>query len=354
LAAGVAGHVFPGGSACISVSGEGAQGDLVLAWAGTLAKGEARVQGATRYDLGRITEAFVAIAALRLAARAEIDLDDSVEDLLPDVRGGALAGVSLRALLTHRAGLAAWGGLYLDVPHEAGSSAARRWIVSESARRPNELSRGPIEHSDLSYIVAGEALARAADTSLEDLVHREVLKPLGIADQLGFPAAMPTEKRALLAKTIAPTERCEWRGRLVRAEVHDENAAALGGVAGHAGLFGTAKGVAIFGRAVLDSLSGRSDFVPAALLDAALAEGTDKSPLRLGWEAKSGAKHPCGRRASRRSFGQLAFTGASLWCDPEADVVIALLTNRICPSRANEKIDGFRPAFHDAILALVP
>lgn len=322
----------------------------MVACAGTLAKGEAAVQPDTHYDLARLTECFVAAAALRMAARRELDLDASAESMLPEVRGGSLGETSLRALLWHRAGLTPWGGLYLDVQQELGSVPARRWLLSEAARR-RVVGRVPErgERSDLGYILAGEALARAGGGGLDALVTREVLAPLGLEDEVLFPAALPDEERLAFKRKVAPTERCQWRGRLIRGAVHDENAAALGGVAGHAGLFGTAQAVALFGRAVLDALAGRRrSFLPAkAIRRAFLAD----DPIGLGWERKHGEAPACGRRMALESFGQLGFTGTSMWCDPTRDVVVVLLTNRVCPSRANEKIDGFRPAFHDGVLA---
>lgn len=322
----------------------------VEAWAGTVAKGGARVQDSTRYDLAAVTQPLVATAALRLASARALDLDERVEALVPDVRGGVLAEVTLRQLLTHRGGLARWGGLYLDVPHETGTPAARRWMISEAARRAAD-ERGERGPSDLGYMIAGEAIARVAGTTLDVVLDREVLEPLGLRDQIGYPGALPSERRAALARATAPTERCEWRGVLVTGEVQDENAAALGGVAGHAGLFGTARGVAAFGRAILDVIGGRSDYLPAATIAEALEAPEDGAPLRFGWEMKHGAPPPCGKRMGGRTFGQLGFTGTSIFCDPDRDVVIVLLTNRICPSRANGKIDGFRPAFHDGVMA---
>lgn len=346
----MSGHVFPGGAACVSFRDAAAREQLVVACAGTLARGEGRVQETTRYDLAGITQCFVATAALRMAARGALDLDASAESVLPDVRGGVLGDTSIGSLLRHRGGLAAWGGLYLDVPHDIGSAAARRWVISEAARRGSELPAGRAERSDLGYIVAAEAIARAAGSTLEEVIAQEVLKPLGIEDDVAYPSALGTEGRLAYTRISAPTERCQWRGRLVRGDPQDENAAALGGVAGHAGLFGSAQGVALFGRAVLDSLAGRSELLPAKTMAKALADAGDGSRLRLGWEAK-GTTTVWGRRTSPRSFGQIGFTGTSLVCDPEKDVVVVLLTNRICPSRANEKIDGFRPAFHDGVLA---
>lgn len=352
LTAGVTGQVFPGGVACVSWrSGDGAE-ELVEACAGTLTKGGARVQESTRYDLAALTQPFVALAALRLAAAGEVDLDAPVESVLPDVRGGVLGQATIRQLFRHRGGLAHWGGLYFDVPHEIGTPAARRWIFSEAARRGRERPSGGPERSDLGYLLAGEAVARAVGATLDAVVARQVLQPLGLEAQVLYPGALPSERRAAVAREAAPTERCEWRGRLLVGEVQDENAAALGGVAGHAGLFGTAHAVALFGRAVLDALGDRSDFVDRALLEAALAPAQGEGGhLLFGWEAKHGPTPVCGKRMGARTFGKVGFTGTSLFCDPDRDVVVALLTNRICPSRANEKIDGYRPAFHDGVMA---
>jgi CubicO group peptidase (beta-lactamase class C family) len=364
LTAGVAGHVFPGGAAAVSWRTSSGAEELIEACAGTTKPGDGKpgdgkpgegkpgglkVAEATRYDLAALTQVFVAAAALRMTVLDGLDLDTPIEALVSDVRGGALVDTSLRSLFWHRGGLAGWGGLYLDVPHDLGSSAARRWILSEAARRPREAPAGAMEESDLGYMIAGEALARAAGVALDEVLERYVLAPLGLSEQICFPGALPTEKRAALARLAAPTERCEWRGRLVQGEPQDENAAALGGVAGHAGLFGTAHAVALFGRAILDSLSGRGDFLPSAVMEQSLAEPPGGGHLRFGWDARH--TPACGKRMGPRSFGKLGFTGTSIWCDPDSDAVVVLLTNRVCPSRANEKIDGFRPAFHDGLMA---
>jgi CubicO group peptidase (beta-lactamase class C family) len=181
-------------------------------------------------------------------------------------------------------------------------------------------------------------------------VAAEVTEPLGIEAELFYAGALPAERRAMFLKKVAPTERCEWRGKIVRGEVHDENCAALGGVAGHAGLFGTAHALAKLGRTILDVLGGKSDFLPKKLMVEALAARDGSGTHRLGWDTKS-AESAGGKRLSGSAFGHLGFTGTSLWCDPGRDAVVVLLTNRIHPSRANEKIKGFRPAFHDGVLA---
>src|SRR5690606_19839349 len=111
------------------------------------------------------------------------------------------------------------------------------WLINEAARRTAQATK-PSERSDLGYLLVGEALARVAGAPLEEVVRREVLVPLGIEDEVLYPAALEPDARVEFRNIAAPTERCHWRGRHVRGEVHDENAAALGGVAGHAGLFG--------------------------------------------------------------------------------------------------------------------
>jgi CubicO group peptidase (beta-lactamase class C family) len=259
--------------------------------------------------------------------------------------------------------VAAWGGLYLDVPHELGSAAARRWIFSEAARRADEGPAGRQVYSDLGYIVAAEIVTRATGKDLASHLAREIIEPLALHPlDLAYPSALSPDQQRELQRRVAPTERDEWRGRMVRGEVHDENCAALGGIGAHAGLFGTAHGVGLFGRAVLDALLGRPT-TPAGepggtsiLLRETIAAALAPRPggsHRLGWDGKSAADSSAGRRTSPQTFGHLGFTGTSIWCDPTADVVIVLLSNRVCPSRANEKIKGFRPAFHDAVMGVL-
>jgi len=350
LEAGVSGQVFPGGAACIGW--RQADGPVYcVAHAGRLAyAAPTPTRDDTPYDLASLTKPIVAMAALRLVAQGVLALDARADSILSDVRGGGAASVTLEQLLTHRSGLAPWGGLYLDVPHEPGSAAARRWILSEASRRVETEAGGESVYSDLGYIIGGEMIARAAGETLDRVVATEIAEPLGIEAELYYAGALPSDRRAELTRRCAPTERCEWRGRIVRGEVHDENCSALGGVAGHAGMFGTTRAVARFGREMLDCLAGRSDFIAADALQAALAPRPGGSHL-LGWDAKTGSPSAAGRRLGPKTFGHLGFTGTSLWCDPERDLVVVLLTNRVHPSRANEKIKGFRPAFHDGVVA---
>ncbi|MFK8002448.1 MAG: serine hydrolase domain-containing protein [Polyangiales bacterium] len=347
LDAGASTNVFPGASACIAYR-EGKERVYLSATGGLLAPRGDAVDEKTFYDLASLTKPVTAVTALRMAMAGAMDLDEPIGHALSDLRGSAAETVSLRTLLSHRSGLEAWGGFYLDVPHEPGSGAARRWIVSEASRRvSNSSAARRCVYSDLGYIIAGELLSRINKTPLNEAVREWVTSPLNLEDTLFF-AGESGHGSAL--KRSAPTERCDWRGRVVRGEVGDENCAALGGISGHAGLFGTAESVARFGVAMLDVHQGASNFVPKAEFNASLSDPGDGSTWRMGWDTRSKTGSSGGQRMSENAFGHLGFTGTSIWCDPERDVVVVLLSNRVHPSRANEKIRGFRPAFHDGVL----
>jgi CubicO group peptidase (beta-lactamase class C family) len=151
---------------------------------------------------------------------------------------------------------------------------------------------------------------------------------------------------------IAPTEVDSWRNRLLVGEVHDENAFALGGVAGHSGLFGTAAGVGAFSRVLLGARLGRQG--PLARCET-VAEFTTRQPepatsRALGWDTMLPTSS-CGTRMSPNAFGHTGFTGTSLWIDPRRGVYVVLLTNRVHPSREGDAITRVRSAFHDAVLA---
>ena len=156
---------------------------------------------------------------------------------------------------------------------------------------------------------------------------------------------------ALWRGRIAPTEHDPWRGRLLIGEVHDENAAALGGIAGHAGLFGTAAAVGAYARHLLQVLDGRTGAVRRGTLEEFVSRRSDVagSSRALGWDTMLPTSS-CGSKMSARAFGHTGFTGTSLWVDPEKNVYVVLLTNRVHPSRENEAIKEIRPAVHDAVM----
>lgn len=300
------------------------------------------------FDLASLTKPMTAVAVLA----ARLDLSTPLGALLPEARGTASEGVSLELLLAHRAGLAAHRALYaplaagdpIDVPATLREAAA--------ARRPDAAGRVPVEgfdpvYSDVGYLLAGEALARLVGAQdAGGAIERLVLEPLGIAGQAGT-------IRDLAARGIegpfAPTEDVPWRGGVVSGAVHDENAWALTGRggSGHAGIFGTVDAVLTFGAAVLDALQGRGPLGDCAVEQ--LVRERPGGTLRAGFDGKSEPGSSAGTHMGARSFGHLGFTGTSLWLDPDAEVVVALLTNRVFPSREHVAIREARPWAHDSL-----
>jgi CubicO group peptidase (beta-lactamase class C family) len=151
---------------------------------------------------------------------------------------------------------------------------------------------------------------------------------------------------------VAPTEACTWRHRVVQGNVHDENAYALEGIAGHAGLFGTARALVEIGRASIDAVGGDTRWFDPAWM-ARMVSPREGGSHRLGWDGKSAGGSSAGTRMSMATFGHLGFTGTSLWCDPEARVAIALVTNRVHPTRENTGIRALRVDVHDAVMGVV-
>jgi CubicO group peptidase (beta-lactamase class C family) len=350
LAEGAAIGVFPGAAGGVSARGPSGE-ERALFCAGVLEPGGAPVALDTVYDLASLTKPVVATTALRLVQRGVLDLHVPVEHWLGELAGTPGGEATLAQLLSHRAGLTPWGGLFKEIPDAIGSPATRAFMLREAATRvdPSPAKDGRSVYSDLGYMIAGETLARAAGEPLAQLVAREVTRPLGLESELFYAAALDAEHHGRLLASVAPTEVCSWRGRVLRGEVHDENCGAYGGVAGHAGLFGTVSALLAFGRALLDALEGRARFIDGALLGWALR------PLRgggyvVGWDTRSLEGSSAGELFSARSFGHLGFTGTSIWCDPPRSLCAVLLTNRVHPTRDNVKIRELRPRFHDAVI----
>jgi CubicO group peptidase (beta-lactamase class C family) len=349
LEEGVAQGVFPGAVAGVSVRGAVGE-ERVLVRAGKLEPEGADVELTTPYDLASLTKPVVAVTALRLVQRGALAMDQHASQHVPELADTHGGESTLGQLLSHRAGLSPWGGLYKEAPAAYGSAATRAFMLREAAMRvdPEPPASGSV-YSDLGYLVAGEMIARAAQLTLDQVVQREVTGPLGLTRELYYAAALDDVGQARLRERVAPTELCSFRQRLLRGEVHDENCAVYGGVAGHAGLFGTLAGVLRLGRTMLDVVEGRAGFVDRALLHWALAARPGGGHV-VGWDTRNAEGSSAGAFFSARAFGHLGFTGTSIWCDPARSLCAVLLTNRVHPTRDNIKIREFRPRFHDAVV----
>lgn len=337
--------VFPGASATVALWNEGSW-VYVDQTAGLLVQEGAEVTPSTIYDLASLTKPWVATAALRLHHRGIFPLDAPVHALVPEARGVPVGDRIWEAVLSHRAGLRAWVPFYERVPGGVGPAAAEAWVVSELLRHGEAHPEGEAVYSDLGYILAGIAMGRAAGARLDEIVAAEVSAPLGLEDEVFFGSARAEDS---WKARCAPTGRSEWRRRVLQGEVHDDNCAALHGVAGHAGMFGTARAVARFGAACIGAWHGRRGASEEASIRHAIAPRPGGTH-RLGWDGRAERGSAAGTRIDRSAFGHLGFTGTSIWCDPRRQLVIVLLTNRVAISDDNAAIRAFRPRFHDAVI----
>jgi beta-N-acetylhexosaminidase len=341
----VADGAFPGGVLAV-----GWNNQLAVHPFGHLENGgKARVTDeGSMYDLASLTKPIVtSTAAMLLSERQQLDLDLPVERYLPEFSAAAKsdpdpawrARVTVRMLLLHDSGLPAHREFFKD-------TKGRDAILSRMMAEPLVHEPGTqVEYSDLGFILLGEIIERLTGEPLDAFAAKEIFAPLGMARSM-FNPPRP------LRPDIAPTEMdSSYRDRLVWGEVDDENAWAMGGVAGNAGLFSTAGNVAVFAQMILNGgIYAHKRLVDRATIEEFTApQKIGDSARTLGWDVPSDPSSS-GRYFSPQSFGHTGFTGTSLWIDPQRKLFIILLTNRVNPTRANEKIRAVRPALHDAVI----
>ncbi|MGQ0809702.1 MAG: serine hydrolase domain-containing protein [Nitrospiraceae bacterium] len=315
----------------------------------------AAVSLGTVYDLASLTKPLgTATALLCLVQDRRLDLDIPLQNLLDEFDGSPIGQATVSHLLTHSSGLPGWRPLYEHLD-QGDRFRIRQVVLSRIRDEPLIYPIGQKSvYSDLGFILLGYVVEYLCGQSLSMFCHERIFKRIGAAP-LGFletkgQASGQGEKSFSGAAAIAPTEHDEWRGRLLQAEVHDENAYALGGTAGHAGLFGTAEAVLAVSAAWLNGYKGRQSILSQELVLQFVTRRTEiaESSWALGWDTPS-IPSSSGTRFSPRSFGHLGYTGTSLWIDPTCELEVVLLSNRVHPTRRNEKIRQFRPLIHDLI-----
>jgi CubicO group peptidase (beta-lactamase class C family) len=273
------------------------------------------VDGTTRFDLASLTKVFVATTALQAVERGALRLDEPLGALVPEWNTSEKAGITLRRLLAHDAGLQS-GADYRELfGCDVERYALERPLVAAVGER--------VVYSDLGFIALGVVLARALGTSLATAVER-TCRSVGAS-------ATAFRPQALERGAIPATEDDGWRGR-VRGEVHDEKCWLMNGVAGHAGLFGTAADVARLAEAYVGPANGRSSGAlgRATALEAIREQAFDPVLRRgLGWALKTSDENSCGAQMSAQTFGHTGFTGTCVWVDPLRDLTIVLLTNAV-------------------------
>lgn len=302
----------------------------------------------TVYDLASLTKPLATATALLLLIDAgKLTLETRVASVLTELAGSAAGEASVRSLLSHSSGLPGWRPYHEKIDPAAQPSTAQRRVMQLIAAEALLYEPGTRSlYSDLGFMLLGFVVERVSGTTLDRFCREALYRPLGSAldfftshDEAEFP------DRSI----VAPTELEPKRDRLLKGEVHDDNARALGGVAGHAGLFGTAEAVLAVSGAWLMAYQRRRSALPGDLVRTFTAkQGVPDSSWALGWDTPS-APSSSGRYFSDRSFGHLGFTGTSVWIDPVEELEVVLLSNRVHPTRRNEKIKEFRPRIHDLL-----
>lgn len=357
LQAGVADRVFPGAVLHVRVGGhvvyEQAVGRL------TYDPHSPAVSPDIVYDLASLTKPLVTtLGVLHLLEQGRLDLQQPIGAHWAAVASTEIGMASCEQVLAHATGLPAWRAFYerlAPVPGEGWNSTQRatairqvcQWIVDEPlASPPGARSL----YSDLGFMLLGFFLEHLLGMPLDVWWRQErpAVRHLRAVDFIDRPRTV--EQVFGSGALVAPTECDPWRGRLLCGEVHDENAWSLGGVAGHAGLFGTADAVGELGQWWLDQRAAHETTARSAWVRRLTARvlGISGSSRALGWDTPS-LPSSSGQYFSAQAFGHLGFTGTSLWMDPEAGLLVVLLSNRVHPSRANEQIRAFRPRLHDAV-----
>ena len=305
----------------------------------------------TIYDLASLTKPLATgTGVLCLVQDGLLELDQPIESIVQVLRGKPVARATMRDLLCHRSGLPAWRSFYEAVALENNTLPKEHsvnHVLKIIAEEPLEYEpKSQSVYSDLGFIFLGLAIETVTKQSLRQYCADRMFNPLQATPLSFFDDSHCQSSQA----HIAPTEQDFWRGRMLHGEVHDQNAYVLGGAAGHAGLFGTAQAVSVMTKAWLEAYLGRDVFLDAKLVRQFTSrQGEPKdSSWALGWDTPS-TPSSSGVHFSSSSFGHLGFTGTSIWIDPEVELEVILLSNRVNPTRENNKIRQFRPMIHDVV-----
>jgi serine-type D-Ala-D-Ala carboxypeptidase len=306
----------------------------------------------TVYDLASLTKALVtSVLVAKAVEGGHLDLDQPLGDHLPSLANRP--EVTLRLVLAHAGGFPAHRKFYEKLFGAGGvRSDHRATILEQAAAEPLAYQPGARSlYSDLGFILLGALVEKVMGARLDVLAERLIFRPLGLASM----AFVPLPGR-LRGREVAPTERCPVRGRMVEGEVHDLNAFAMGGIAGHAGLFGSIRDVLELALALCAAYHGRGRGLVGAEVWRKFwsPAGIPGSTWRLGWDGPSPTGSLAGSLLSRQGVGHLSFTGCSLWLDPEQETCVAVLCNRIHPEvRDDPRFRALRPLLNDEALRAI-
>jgi CubicO group peptidase (beta-lactamase class C family) len=300
--------------------------------------GSPAVDTNTLYDLASLTKVIATTTvAMILEEGGQLDISRTVASYLPEFNSPEKAQITVKQILTHSGGLEAGANIF-------SSARGREQYLYQINARPLEYTPGTnMIYSDWDMILLQLVMERITGKTLDVLANEKIFRPLGMTDTQYQPPIS-------LRPRIAPTQVDDARGGLLWGTVHDENAWAIGGVAGHAGLFSTARDLALFSMMILNGGEGANGIriaKPATIARWTARQGKESSRT-LGWDSPEGGSS-AGQFFSPWSFGHTGFTGTSIWLDPEKDLFVVVLTNRVNPTRNNTRHVQLRRDVADAV-----
>jgi CubicO group peptidase (beta-lactamase class C family) len=294
----------------------------------------------TIYDLASLTKVIATTTATMICYdRNLFSLNDPVVKYIPEFGVNGKENITIKNLLIHNTGLPAWTKFY-----ELGLTPDE--VLKEIYSSPLEYETGTkTVYSDLGIITLGKIIEKVTGKKLDVFCKDEIFTPLKMNSTFYNPPDS-------LKKYCAPTEVDNyWRNKTLQGEVHDETSAMLNGVAGHAGLFSTASDIAKLMVVLLNKgMVDGKQFIKKSTVELFIKRNSDESSRALGWDTRSETGSSSGDFFSSNSFGHTGFTGTSVWADPERNLFVIFLTNRVFPTRENSKILKVRPELHNAVI----
>ncbi|MDM8555998.1 serine hydrolase [Desulfococcaceae bacterium HSG7] len=309
----------------------------------------------TLFDLASLTKPLAtALAVMELIKRDQMRLEQQLGSLLQPFKSTPKAPITIKQLLCHNSGLPDYVPYYKGIsqyPISQRTDALRKCLVREALVYP---TGSQVLYSDLGFMILRWVIETIAKQRLNRLVEEAIYKPLGINDLFFIETDKKRPTNNCLKRLFAATEQCPWRNTVLEGVVHDENAYIVGGVEGHAGLFGTARALYALLIELLNAFHGNSKttFFSSELVRL-FWEPCGNGMRTPGFDLPSAKGSSSGRYFSHHSVGHLGFTGTSFWMEPASGIIIILLTNRVHPLRTNNKIRKFRPQLHDMIMKLI-
>lgn len=313
----------------------------------------------TVFDIAALTQLLVTSSlVMQLVDSNKITLDQRVSRYIQSFGVFGKGEITIRQLLSHTSGLPAWEPFFQELVLENSrgrigiltSRAAKEYVYGRINKLELKYKPGSKRlYSDLGFIVLGQLIELLSGVALDKLAQRQIFQSLRLASTSFIDLSL-IKRRGIhpVTELIAPTELCPWRKRILCGEVHDDNAWAMGGIAGHCGVFSTTRDLHRWAAALLRALHAepvqeKDQFVTSSIV-------TQFFQQALTWEAKSKENGMLDSKLSSQARGLSGFTGCSIWIEPEPAIEIILLSNRINPSRNNKKLLSLRASIHDAIL----